>query len=554
MNRATRGMILLAAALGLLSCTGDPTGDLRSGIDHLVATPSAIFVSPNSIKLVQVEAVDGQGNRVGTSFSLGAIGGGITVIPDDSFNLVFDNNGKLIPPTNWTRIRYIVTGVTNAANSDFVVTAGGKSLTIPVRILPDSVPGTALSNVTPNVGDTVSITAPTNFRFSSTSVVTNGTAPIATLGKSADSSQIIFVVGPGATNAVQVSNLVVQYAPAVGGYTLTSTNTVTTTATLPALTVSPTVGVAGDTITVTAPAPWKFDTNSVPTVVGAGSARVSISADSSILKFLIGPSATGNVSVTKLLVSGAGALGRFTLNTGAVTLSTPPVPNFPGTFSTATPAGFPNIDTVTITSGAGFKFLPNATVSIGGTAALVVSHAADSLSMRFIPVLGAAPAVATVNGVVLSFLTTVSLSLPTVATIAPVTPSGAKVLATAPTIVIPATGVTTITTDAGQLASAAECGNIGNHCLFYKIVLAGPRTFKTTLTWGNTADIGGYFIDAAGNDQFGDFACDSFGSGAGGQPESCSETLPAGTWYLALADFTAAAQNTGIVKITLLGQ
>ncbi len=564
MNRVMRGTVVFAAALGLVSCGGDPTSALRNGIDHLTATPGALFIRPDSTKLVVITAVDKQGNSLGTGFSLGTVGAGITVVADDSFNLVYDTQGKLVPPTNWTRIRYIVSGVANTSNSSFVVSAGGKSITIPVRLVPDSVPGVATSNLTPAVGDTIAVTAPTNFRFSSMSTATDLTGDtlaldqsegVTRLSVSADSSTMLIVVGPDASGPIYIDSVVAQYAPAVGGYTLTTTNAITTSATLPNTTIAPTTAAAGDTITVTAPAPYKFTPASVPTVTGAGLASLGISADSSTISFLIGPSAAAAVSVSDLIVDGGAGIGTFTLTSGATTLNTPAVPNFGSTFVSATPGGFPNIDTVTMTVAAGFRLLPTATVSFGGTTALVTSRAADSMSLRFIPVPGAAPIAATVNGIVLSFLPTVSLSLPSATLLTPPAPSGAKVLATAPTITIPAAGVTTITTDAGQFAAAAECGNIGYHCLFYKIVLGAPRTFDVTLNWGNTADIGGYFIDAAGNDQFGDFACDANGSGATGQPESCTETLPAGTWYLALADFTSSvAQNTGIVKITITGQ
>ena len=45
MNRVTRGMVVLAAALATVSCSGDPTASLRNGIDHLIATPAAIFLA-----------------------------------------------------------------------------------------------------------------------------------------------------------------------------------------------------------------------------------------------------------------------------------------------------------------------------------------------------------------------------------------------------------------------------------------------------------------------------------------------------------------------------
>jgi len=460
MNRVTRGTVVLAAAVAMLSCKGDPTGDLRNGIDHLIALPGAIFIGPDSTKTVLVEAVDKQGNRLAANFALGSVGAGITVVPDDSFNLVYNTNGQLVPPKNWTRIQYIVTGSSNSNNSSFVVTAGGKSLTIPVRLIPDTASTLTVSATAPALGDTVVATAGANFKFTPASVVSLAGASVVTLGISADSTQISFIPGPSGNGPVSVTSMVVSYATVLGGYTA---------------------------------------------------------------------------------------------NSGATTVTTPPVLDFPATFSTATPSSFPTQDTVTITAGAGFKFLPTATVSIGGTAGFIISRAPDSSSIKFIPISGSTSGPATVNGVVLSFLTAVSLNIPTQSSIT-VAASGATTLAGAPTINIPATGVTSFYVDGGLFATAAQCGNIGNHCRFYKIVLGAPRTFNVSLTWGNTADIGGYFIDAAGNDQFGNFACDNFGSGAGGQPEACSQTLPAGTWYLALADFTAAAQNTTTVRMTLTGQ
>ncbi len=459
MNRVTRGTVFLAAAVAMVSCKGDPTGDLRGGIDHLIAKPGAIFLHPDSSKNVLIEALDKQGNRLAATFTLGSVSAGITVVPDDSFNLVYDTKGQLVPPTNWTRIQYIVSGASNDANSGFVVSAGGKSITIPVRIVPDSATTISVSATAPALGDTVTATAGANFKFTPASVVSLSGATVVTLGISADSSQIKFIPGPSGNGPVSVSGMVVSYAPALSGY-------------------------------------------------------------------------TGN--------------------TGATTVTTPAVLDFPATFSTATPSSFPAQDTVTVTAGAGFKFLPTATVSFGGTAAIITSRAPDSSAISFVPIAGSTSGAATVNGVVLSFLTGVPLNIPTQSAIT-IAASGATTLAGAPTITIPATGVTATYYDGGQFATAAQCGNIGNHCRFYKIVLAGPRTFNVSLTWGNTADIGGYFIDAAGNDQFGDFACDAKGSGAAGQPEACTETLGAGTWYLALADFTGAAQNTTTVKMTITG-
>ncbi len=554
MNRVTRGTVVLAAALAALSCKGDPTDSLRNGIDHLVADRTELFVRPDTTKSVQIEAVDEQGNAISTDFKLTTSAGAFTVVEDSSFNIVYDAKGNATRPSPWIRARYLVKGVSQFGSGSFTVSAGGKSLVIPVRIQADTATSVTLSTTTPNVGDTVTATVGTGFRFSALTRVTIAGAGVATLGFSADTTQVYFVVGPGANAAPSFSNLVLAYALPVGGYTASTGGVVLTTAGSPPLTASATNAAVGDTITLTAPAPYRFTPASKATVGTAGLANLGPSADSLTFQFVIGPGAVDTIQVSNLEVSGAPSAGTFTLKT-ATTLTTPVITNFPATYSLASPNGYPNPDTVTVTVGAGFKFLPNATVKFGTTSAFIVSHSTDSTQIRFIPVPGQGTTAATVDGVVLGFLTSVRLALPTAGTINTPAASGAQVLATAPTIAIPATGVTSVIRDIGIFAAAPECGNIGFHCLFYKIVLAAPATFNVSITWGNTADLGGYFIDAAGNDQFGDFACDNFGSGAGGQPEHCSQTLPAGTWYLALADFTSAApQNTGTVTLTLTGQ
>lgn len=446
MNRVTRGTVVLATAIAMLSCKGDPTGDLRDGIDHLIATPGAIFIGVDSTKSVLVEAVDKQGNRLGTTFTLGNVGAGITVVSDDSFNLVYNTKGQLVPPSNWTRVQYLVTGVAGSGNSSFVVTAGGKSLTIPVRIVPDSGSFT-ISSATPTLGDTVTATAGPNFRFTPASVVSVAGASVVTIGISADSTQITFIPGPGASGPVHVSGMIVTYTPALGG--------------------------------------------------------------------LIGTS-------------------------GAVSLTTPPVSNIAAVLSTTTP----NVnDNVTVTAPAGIKFLPNAQVLFGGTdQQAVLSVAADSGSLVFRAHKAGASGTITLNNIVLSFLTSVPIasSISSTVTVAAAITSlpGTDAFATAPVITIPAAGNTGGIVDAGAFAvGPAVCNaSLGGPCRIYTFTISTSRTFAVSASWQGTTDIGVYFTTAAGAIT-GTTGCDAKGAGAGGQPETCTATLAAGTYFLVVDSF-----------------
>ncbi|HEV8124761.1 MAG TPA: hypothetical protein VGP80_10980, partial [Gemmatimonadales bacterium] len=140
--------------------------------------------------------------------------------------------------------------------------------------------------------------------------------------------------------------------------------------------------------------------------------------------------------------------------------------------------------------------------------------------------------------------TAVPLNLPSSATIdLPTELAGTGAFATAPTIVIPATGLTSMVVDAGAFAGNATClSDLGGPCRIYKFVLAGTRTFSISATWDALGDLGLYLYSAAATQlpwTGGIFACDAHGNGAASQPEACSVTLVAGTYFIANDTFTA---------------
>jgi hypothetical protein len=74
----------------------------------------------------------------------------------------------------------------------------------------------------------------------------------------------------------------------------------------------------------------------------------------------------------------------------------------------------------------------------------------------------------------------------------------------------------------------------------YKVVLPTDGSFTVTATWEGTSDVGIYFFTADGSTPVGDTNCDALGNAAsagGPQPETCTETLTAGTYLVAVAPF-----------------
>ena len=106
----------------LMSCSGDPTGNLRTGVEKLNPTPSQMFLQQGKTGTVVVSATDGQGNQVETAFAITNVGPGITVERDPTFRPVFVNDSQLAPPATDAMFRFRVTA-NGLASSSFTVTA-----------------------------------------------------------------------------------------------------------------------------------------------------------------------------------------------------------------------------------------------------------------------------------------------------------------------------------------------------------------------------------------------------------------------------------------------
>lgn len=217
MKRWLRGPVVLAAAVGLWSCSGDPTDSFRGGASSIVASPSSIFLSEGETKEVLVQATDEQGNTLPVTFET-SVGAGITVVEDTAF---LPTNGA--GPVEGTT-RYLVTAGAPVSTS-FIVSADGVADTIPVRILPLSFPGT-FSNAAPAVGEVVVVTAPAGFTFTPEATVALGADTATVVGVAADGSTLSFIASPAATGIPAFSGLALDFLPGLP-LSLPATTTVT---------------------------------------------------------------------------------------------------------------------------------------------------------------------------------------------------------------------------------------------------------------------------------------------------------------------------------------
>jgi hypothetical protein len=530
MNRLVRGSVILAAVAVVGACGGLDTDEIDQTAE-LVADPSVVYVSNRDSQAVFVEALNSLGQQLTGDFTLTDVGPGIVVNLDTTFA---PRPGVDDPPT---RVRYFVkaASVTTFVSSTFTVSANGESVVIPVRITPDTLASTVLSNANPALGDTIQLTAPAGIKFTSATDITfpGDTAKrAANVGVSADSSILYILAGPGITaQAIRLGDVQVAFHPGVE-FDINTDAVLTTPAIVTNLaTVSNSTPATGDTVVLSVPLPYKLSSNSVVTLTGAGRAQLAISPDSSSVSFVIGPNSSGIASVSNVTIAGVPSIGLFTFTT-AGPVTTPALTSIPASFAPSNTS--PN--TPIVVTAPGFKFLPTATATVGGLPAAVIGPTADSSSISIVPFPGTS-GVVTFNNVVLSFLTTVPITnIPSVNT---VTVSGALTPLTntddpfaAQTIALGATGETVVY-DVGSFGSPDIIGG-GGDIQFIRFSIPVARTLKITVNWNNASDIDFYLADGG----FNNFVGSTSASATGAQPETQTvAALPAGTYILMLVNF-----------------
>ena len=86
-------------------------------------------------------------------------------------------------------------------------------------------------------------------------------------------------------------------------------------------------------------------------------------------------------------------------------------------------------------------------------------------------------------------------------------------------------------------AGYAGCGDIGVDCQIYKFTLAADADVNVLANWEGTSDVGIYFLASDGTTAAGDASCDANGNGDTAQPETCVQSLTAGTYFMAVVPF-----------------
>jgi hypothetical protein len=233
---------------------------------------------------------------------------------------------------------------------------------------------------------------------------------------------------------------------------------------------------------------------------------------------------------------------KFTLNAGGKSVDVPVIvtadpASVPA--ATVTTNGATAADPITVSIAAPLIFTSASTVATDAGAGIVTGLAADGSSITFFAPPGTTTA-ATIDSLGLSYLPTpsgvvVTTDVPlTISTVVP-GQAGTDNPATAPVLALPASGGTLAFYDGAPMA-ATQCGPVsGFPCQLYRIDPTADIAIDASLAWSNAADLGLYVMDASFTDT-GQF-CDANGRGDGNQPEACTLSLTAGTYYLIVVSF-----------------
>jgi len=547
MTRLIRGSVLLAACVGLWACGTDSTSSEAGKPFKIVALPTVVFIKTDSSQLITFQLVDELDGQIPTTWTLSGSTPNFTVALDSSYRPVYNPDGSLTLPTEQTEVRATITGTALLGTSEFTVSAGGKSLTIPVNVVPGTLYAT-FSPSNPAPGEVVTMTMPPSLRLTPASVITfPGNVGIASFAIAADSMSATFITPPTTDTTARVTNVYNTEFPTIAPVSLTSQTKVTGTQSgtwtgkLPATITpasdpgSPVVGNITVTLNPayafksTAPASvFSFPTQTSPIVQ-------SISADSTVAVLTVGPNVESPLQVTRVTFKGAPQF-EYQLVSGDSVYS-PVVADFPATLSSYTPKIG---ESIVLTAGAGFTFSTSAVPSwplVGQ--ALVQDRTANSITIQPAPTSAGSPSA--VSGVIVSTAPAFQLTIPAVLP----TPlamqalinalGGTDDIATAPTVVTPPLGQSRGFYDSYTLPFQ-----------YYRLDVAVTTTFRITTNWSNGADIDVFTYN-------GDFTGKCYcGAGTGAQPENSTQQLAPGTYYFSPELYAGTQPEWVSINITAL--
>ena len=214
MTRMMRSSVLLAACLGLWSCTNDPTADEAGVPTAIVSNPTVNFVTQGQSQLITFGLVDELGGLIPSTWTISNVSPEISVTFDSTYRVVYKNGDSTLSlPDMQSQIRVTVNGLAGGSAS-LTVSASGVSQNVLVNVVPTSVPAT----ITPSssmYGDTVVVTMPAGYSLAADASFVSGIDEIPGLvfEVAADGSSAKVALPPGISSPLTISGVMVAFLP-----------------------------------------------------------------------------------------------------------------------------------------------------------------------------------------------------------------------------------------------------------------------------------------------------------------------------------------------------
>jgi hypothetical protein len=305
MTRKIRGLVLLAACVGLWSCSSDPTADQAGVPDKIVSLPSVIFINTGDSTQIAFQLVDALDGQIPSEWTITNTSTLFQVTVDTTFRPIYNPDGVLVIPAQPTEVRAQITGLT-AGKDSFLVAASGKTLYIPVQVVPNLLDAT-FSTLAPAFGDTVTITAPSGTLFTDSSVVTfaGATNPIVT-EHAVDNTYIKMLVAPNTNAPATVTKVTLTGSPTLR-FTLNTTDTLVSPvlANVPATMTGNVNALAGAQVVITLNPAYAAQATSVVSWGAKPAITISVTGGGTVLTVVPQPGSSGSPTITKVAAAAA---------------------------------------------------------------------------------------------------------------------------------------------------------------------------------------------------------------------------------------------------------
>jgi hypothetical protein len=355
MNRILRGAVLLAVTAALGACGTEPDEFADGTADHIVAEPSAVFISRTDSQNVRIRVVDQQGTSLLQPISISGVGAGINVRADSAYRPIFRGDTLVFNP-NTTELRVWVS-TNELANSSFTITSGDLTLEVPVVVTPNDAESFPFSTLTPALGEVVTATVTSDMLFTDSTKVVFGANTLTPVSVAEDGSSLTFNAGPDLLGPASFTNVTLSYNKNVV-FSVIAADTLNSPSSTQAFAFSSLGPDVGEPITITPPAGVIFtDETEVSFDSAGGDPFFDIAAGGTSMTLTALPGSVGPTTFTNMAKPGNETF-TFTLKSADTLENASNVKPF--TFSDLTPdLG----DVVAVTAPTGLIFTDSTEVS-----------------------------------------------------------------------------------------------------------------------------------------------------------------------------------------------